>query len=31
MVNYSKRKKFASKKQLTKFIKIYCKDMTKIK
>ena len=31
MVNYSKRKKFASKKQLTKVIKMYRKDMTKTK
>ena len=31
MINNSKRKKFASKKQVTKVIKIYCKDITKPK
>ena len=31
MVNNSKRKKFASKKQVTKVIRMYCKDMIKIK
>ena len=31
MVNNIKRKKFASKKQVTKDIKMYCKDITKPK
>ncbi len=31
MVNKSKRKKFASKKQVIKVIRMYCKDIIKIK
>ena len=31
MVNNFKRKKFASNKQVTKVIKMYCKDITKPK
>ena len=31
MVNNSKRKKFASKKKVTKVIKMNCKDITKTK
>ena len=31
MVSNSKRKKFASKKQVSKVIKMYCEDITKTK